>query len=198
MRRPWIILLILITLLFPEAGRSDMYYWKDDQGIENYSGGYESIPEEYRSRAKRLSLPPVPMAPPEIMPSAPNKGPTRISFIPGNPVQVQARINGIGPIPLILDTGADHTIVSPSVQSKLGLSAENIPPVILKGVTGTSYANRVWVDTIEIGEARVGPLLIAVYPADLRGAEGLLGRDFLFKFNITIDSKERVVTLTPY
>jgi hypothetical protein len=196
--RKWIFILLLILLLFPEAGMSDMYFWKDDQGIENYSGSYESIPEGYRSKAQKLSLPPVPAAPPELTEGFPKKGPTRIPFSPGSPVLVQARINGIGPISLILDTGADHTIISPAVLSRLGLSAENAMPVTLKGVTGTAFAKRVWVDFIEIGEARVGPLMIAVYPADLKGAEGLLGRDFLFKFNMTIDSKERVVTLTPH
>ncbi|HMK66852.1 MAG TPA: retropepsin-like aspartic protease [Thermodesulfobacteriota bacterium] len=192
------IFILLVFLLIPEAGFSDMFYWVDEQGIENYSGNMESIPERYRSRAQRLSLPPAPIAPLELAPSDPPKRPTRIPFSPGAPVLVQARINGIGPIPLILDTGADHTIISPSALARLGISGENVPSVTLKGVTGTASASRVWVDFIEIGEARVGPLLIAVYPADLKGAEGLLGRDFLFKFNMTIDSKERVVTLTPH
>ncbi len=54
-----------------------------------------------------------------------------------------------------------------------------------------------WVDFIEVGETRVGPLFIVVYAADLKGADGLLGRDFLSHLNLTIDSKERLVTLTP-
>ena len=196
--RHWIVILVLTCLLLPGTAQSDMYYWIDDQGIENYSGNVESIPESYRPKARRLSLPPVPAAPPDLPEKSIPKGPTRIPFSPGAPVLVQARINGIGPIPLILDTGADNTIISPSVFARLGLPAETTPSVILKGVTGTAYANRVWVESIEIGEAKVGPLLVAVYPADLKGAEGLLGRDFLFKFNVTIDSKERIVTLTPH
>jgi hypothetical protein len=55
----------------------------------------------------------------------------------------------------------------------------------------------VWVNSVEVGEARVGPLLIIAHDADLKGADGLLGRDFLANFNVTIDSKERVVTLAP-
>jgi hypothetical protein len=39
--------------------------------------------------------------------------------------------------------------------------------------------------------------LIAVYEADLKGADGLLGRDFLSHLKVTIDPKEKVVTLTP-
>ena len=191
----WILAVILICLSIPERGMSDIYYWTDKQGIQNYTGTLESIPEEYRSRAEALSLQPTP-PPPELKPSPPNKGITRIPFSPGSPVLVQARINGIGPVTLILDTGAEGTIISPSVLSRLGLSFENAPPITLRGVTGMGYAGRVWVDFIEIGETRVGPLLIAVYEADLKGAAGLLGRDFLSHLKVTIDPKEKVVTLT--
>ena len=195
--RHWMIAVILMGLLFPETGWSDIYFWIDNQGIRNYTATLESVPEEYRSRAEALSLLPTPPPPPELQPSPPNKGQTRIPFSPGSPVLVQARINGIGPVTLILDTGAEGTIISPSVLSRLGLSSENTPPLILKGVTGMGYASRVWVDFIEVGETRVGPLLIAVYEADLKGAAGLLGRDFLSHLKVTIDPKEKVVTLTP-
>jgi hypothetical protein len=50
---------------------------------------------------------------------------------------------------------------------------------------------------VEVEEAKVGPLLIIVHEANLKGADGLLGRDFLANFNVTIDSKECVVTLAP-
>jgi hypothetical protein len=195
--RRWLITLILICLFFPQAGSADIYYWIDDQGIQNYTARIESVPEAYRSKAQLLSLQPAPPAPPELNLSPPTKGPTRIPFSPGAPILVQARINGIGPISLILDTGAERTMISPSVQSRLGLTPENAPPITLKGVTGMGYANRVWVNFIEVGESRVGPLLIAVYAADLKGAEGLLGWDFLSRLNVTIDSKEKVVTLIP-
>jgi hypothetical protein len=68
---------------------------------------------------------------------------------------------------------------------------------VVRGVTGKSYAEAVWVNSLEIEEAKVGPLLIIAHDADLKGADGLLGRDFLANFNVTIDSKERIVTLAP-
>jgi len=60
-----------------------------------------------------------------------------------------------------------------------------------------SYVDAVWVNSVEVGEARVGPLLIIAHDADLKDADGLLGRDFLANFNVTIDSREKVVTLAP-
>jgi predicted aspartyl protease len=122
---------------------------------------------------------------------------TKIPFTPGLPVLVNAKINGAGPITLILDTGSDRTLVAPAALQGLGISTENGPRGILKGVTGASYVDAVWVNSVEVGEAKVGPLLIIAYDGDLKTADGLLGRDFLAHFNVTIDSKERVVTLAP-
>ena len=193
----WAATLILICVLLSGQALADIYYWVDDQGTQYYTARFESIPEPYRSKALLLPLPPSPPAPPEPERSPSPKGLTRIPFTPGLPVLVSVKINGAGPITLILDTGSDRTLVAPAALQSLGISTENAPRGILKGVTGTSYVDAVWVNSVEVGEARVGPLLIIAHDADLKGADGLLGRDFLANFNVTIDSKERVVTLAP-
>jgi len=195
--RPWTIAFILIFMLLPGLALGDIYYWMDDQGTQHYTTRFESIPEPYRSKAIPLPLPTSPPVPPEITPRPLPKGLTKIPFTPGSPVLVSAKINGGGPITLILDTGADRTMVAPSALLRLGISFENTLRGVVRGVTGASYAEAVWVNSVEIEEARVGPLLIIAHDADLKGADGLLGRDFLANFNVTIDSKERVVTLAP-
>jgi len=195
--RPWTIAFILIILLLPGLGLGDIYYWMDDQGTQHYTTRLESIPEPYRSKAVPLPLPTSPPVPPEITPGPSQKGLTKIPFTPGSPVLVSAKINDAGPITLILDTGADRTMVAPSALSRLGISFENSLRGVVRGVTGASYAEAVWVNSVEVEEARVGPLLIIAHDADLKGADGLLGRDFLANFNVTIDSKERLVTLAP-
>ncbi len=195
--RPWIIAFFLIFMLLPAQAFGDIYYWIDDQGTQHYNTTLESIPESYRSRAIPLSLPTSPPVPPEITPRSSPTGVTKISFTPGSPVLVIAKINGSGPITLILDTGADRTMVAPSALSRLGISFENALRGVVRGITGASYAEAVWVNSVEIEEAKVGPLLIIAHDADLKGADGLLGRDFLANFNVTIDSKERIVTLAP-
>jgi hypothetical protein len=188
---------IFICILLPGLAFADIYYWIDPQGTQYYTTRPESIPEPYRSKALLLSLPTSPPAPPEMERSLPQKVPIQISFTPGSPVLVSARINGAGPITLILDTGSERTLVAPSVLRKLGISTEHTPRGIIKGVTGISYADAVWVHSVEVGEAKAGPFLIIAHDADLKEADGLLGRDFLSNFNVTINSKERVVTLTP-
>ena len=51
----------------PVLALAEIYYWVDDQGIQNYTSRFESIPESYRSGAQTLSLPTSP-APPELQP----------------------------------------------------------------------------------------------------------------------------------
>jgi len=80
---------------------------------------------------------------------------------------------------------------------RLGISTAGAPQAEIRGVTGTAQGQLVQVLSVEVGEARAGPLLIIAHDADLKQAEGLLGRDFLERFTVTIDAKERVVTLVP-
>ena len=189
--------LIAIFVLIPGLALAEIYYWVDDQGNQQFTTNYESIPERYRSDVSPLPYSKGPPTPPEVQSTFSAKGATRIPFTPGSPVLVSARINGAGPITLIFDTGADRTLVAPSVFLRLGISIENASRALIKGVTGASYGDALWVNSVEVGEAKAGPLLIIAYDANLKGADGLLGRDFLSHFHVTIDSKEQVVSLTP-
>jgi len=182
----------LLIALLPGWAWAQMYQWEDEQGTVHYTNELQSVPEPFRSRAR--FVPASPMAPPAV---APAQGITRIPFTPGSPILVSARINGGGPVTLILDTGADRTMLTPMALWRLGISTDNAPPAEIKGATGTARAALVQVLSVEVGEARAGPLLIIAHDADLKQAEGLLGRDFLERFTVTIDAKERVVTLVP-
>ncbi len=196
--RNWVVALILICyLLLFKSALADIYYWVDDRGTQYYTTRLESIPEPYRFKAQQLSLPTSPPAPPELTPNRPLKSLIKISFTPGSPILVSAKINGAGPITLVLDTGSDRTLVAPSVLSNLGISGENAFKGMLKGVTGMSYADAIWVNSVEVGDVRVGPFLIIAHDAKLKGADGLLGRDFLAHFDVRIDSKEGIATLAP-
>jgi hypothetical protein len=54
------------------------------------------------------------------------------------------------------------------------------------------------VDSMEVGEARVGKMPVGSYELPgTQAGDGLLGRDFLDQFTVTIDSSVGVVTLAP-
>jgi aspartyl protease/uncharacterized protein DUF4124 len=182
----------LIYLLIPLSAHAQVYHWVDDQGTTHYSTGLESVPEPYRAQAR--SLPdPADRGQPEAV--APADEATRIPFTPGSPILVSAQINGLGPVTLILDTGADRTMVTPAALAQLGIPVPDGAIADLKGVTGSSRAPVVWVTSIAIGGAAAGPLWILAHDAALREADGLLGRDFLALFSVTIDVDSNVVTL---
>jgi Aspartyl protease len=67
----------------------------------------------------------------------------------------------------------------------------------MAGVTGTTDVRRVAIESLAIGEARVARLQVVAHDMDQPGIDGLLGRDFLDQFKVTIDSTIGVVTLAP-
>jgi hypothetical protein len=63
-------------------------------------------------------------------------------------------------------------------------------------VTGQATVGVHDVASLEIGNVKVGPLKVLAHTA-AHQADGLLGRDFLERFTVTIDSAGGRVTLTP-
>lgn len=191
------LLLILLALLAgPVAAQAQMVRWTDDQGLVHYSEGLDSVPERYRATARPVALPTSPRAAEPRQPGAP-PGVTKIPFKPGSPIMVNAKINGGGPVTLMLDTGASITVVNSLALWRLGISTWFAPRAEIRGATGTTSVDMVRVQSIEVGEAKAGPLMIVAHDIESKEVDGLLGRDFLDHFNVNIDSAAGVVTLSP-
>lgn len=190
-----------LLALLPAVCGAQMYRWEED-GAVHFSNAPDLVPESNRSSSASPSDPAVPDAvpDPEIRnePPAPPSSLTRIPFAPGAPIIVSARISDAAiPVSLILDTGADRTVIAPQALQRIGISTQNGSQTLIRGVTGSGHADVVQVASVQVGDAKVGPLRIVAHDADLRQAEGLLGRDFLEHFTVTIDAREQVVTLAP-
>jgi len=182
-------------VLVTEA-RAQVYHWVDDQAVIHYTTGIESVPERYRDSARVMASSPVDSPTPES-PAPGRTGATVIPFVAGRPIVVAARINGVGPVMLVLDTGADRTMVAPAALARVGIPTPGLYQAEIRGVTGATRADVVSVDSLEVGNARAGPLTIVAHDADLPEADGLLGRDFLSLFSVAIDARASVVTLEP-
>ncbi len=191
------VLLVLAVLGGPVAAQAQMLQWTDSEGRVHYSQGLDSVPERYRATAKPLLLPPTPPSPEPRESATGPSNVTKIPFKPGSPIMVQAKINGGGPVTLILDTGADTTVVNPLALWRLGISTWFAPRAEIRGATGTTRVDVVRVEAIEVGEAKAGPLAVIAHDIEFSDADGLLGRDFLSHFNVSIDSAAGVVTLAP-
>jgi hypothetical protein len=202
--RPLLILgLTLGGVLATSGGASaQIYRWTDERGEIRYSQGIHSVPPRFRGGAVMMSPPSPPAAPapaaPDTAAASSSAGVARIPFTPGQPITVTARINGGGATQLILDTGAQGTVISPTALAALGVSYRDAVRGSIKGVTGDASVLAVRVESIEVEGARFGPLMVVSHDAGLgSGRDGLLGRDFLDNFIVTIDSSARLVTLTP-
>lgn len=181
---------------------AQIYRWTDERGEVRFSQGIQSVPPRFRGGAVMMSAPsqppPAPAPPEPATGISPPAGVARIPFTPGRPIMVSARINGGGTTQLILDTGAQGTVINPTALAALGVSYRDAVRGSIKGVTGDAKVLAVRIDSIEVEGARAGPLMVVSHDAGLgSGSDGLLGRDFLDNFIVTIDSAARIVTLTP-
>jgi hypothetical protein len=122
---------------------------------------------------------------------------TVIDFRPGQPIYVVARLNNIEIARLILDTGADRTVITPRSLRAAGVGNRPVASGRIHGATGTAEVQAYQIESIEIGAARVDRLLVLSHDINLPESDGLLGRDFLEHFKVTIDNRAGTVTLTP-
>ena len=99
---------------------AQVFHWVDDEGVVHYTTGLESVPERYRAAARPLAVSPVEASPPGVAAVPARTGIATVPFVVGTPIVVQARINGAGPVALVLDTGADRTMVAPAALARLG------------------------------------------------------------------------------
>jgi len=197
------LLLVLVALALPPDAAAQMYRWTDDRGSVFYTQGIDSVPDRYRAGARSIGA----ASAPEPAVSAPKPGApaagtatvpgvTRITFTPGKPIMVKARINEGGTADLMLDTGAQVTVINPRVLAALGVSMREAGRSVIRGVTGSSDALSVDLASLEVAGARVGPLRVVSHDVGFE-ADGLLGRDFLDRFTVNIDNRAGVVTLAP-
>jgi hypothetical protein len=196
-RRAGLALIVLAgccCLAAPAAG--DLYRWTDAEGTVHYTADLASIPPTFRDTATPLNTPQArPISPPTA------NEPVALKVSPGAPITVEARLNGVG-LTLIVDTGADRTVISPEVIERAGLAGGAGRSVQVIGVTGTSTATLVTLPLLDVAGARIGPIVVVAHPlpSTFRGSDavdGLLGRDVLDAFTLSVDTASGRATLTP-
>lgn len=184
----------------PSTALAQFYRWLDENGNAHYAEGIDTVPQRYRSVAVPLGMRNRPAPSPATTTAAtPSTGAaTEIRFVPGRHIIVDARINGGPTIKLILDTGAGGTLISPRALAASGVSLTRGTRIgRSRGIAKDAEVDvtRVAIDSLEVGGARVGRMVVSSYDMDMADVEGLLGQDFLGNFNVTIDANEGIVKL---
>jgi predicted aspartyl protease len=177
-------------------GAAQTFRWTDEGGTTHFVEGIDNVPPHYRSKAVQIG--------PRNRPAEPEPTPARaeavIRFKPGRQIIVDARVNGSASCRLLLDTGAGHTLINPRVLRAAGVSlTRGTLSGKARGVAKDAEieVQGVMVDSLEVGGARVSRLMVAAYDMDYSEADGLLGMDFLGRFDVSIDTAAGIVKLAP-
>ena len=182
-------LLLIVAMAGPTW--AELYRWTDGDGIAHYTADPASIPPEFRASATVTQAPRAPDAPPR-----PAVQPTVISFTPGGPIIVSALLNGVA-VRLLVDTGADRTMITPAVAARAGMGEPQGRSVQIVGVTGRASAVEGTVSTLDLAGTRLGNVSVIVHEPRLANADGLLGRDILDAFTLTVDPAQGRATIVP-
>src|ERR1700760_2303455 len=103
-------------------------------------------------------------------------------------VVVPVTINGQGPFRFIVDTGANHSTISPQLARTLELETEQGSAVTLNGITGAGQVAYVSVDSLQAGSFTIeNTVLPVVEESVMAGADGILGAAGISTKSLLID-----------
>jgi predicted aspartyl protease len=114
---------------------------------------------------------------------------------------VPVHINGAGPFNLVLDTGATFTCVTTELAEQLQLPDQRGAVGIGAGVHTTARVRIIRYDSVRVGLAVVHDMpgcVLDLSALDIveTGVDGLLGLNFLRAFDVQLDFRRGILTLT--
>ena len=107
---------------------------------------------------------------------------------------VPVMVNGRGPFPFVIDTGANRTVVSDALAAQLGL-----PPsgsLQIRAAMGMARTGSVRVASLAVGRRRLLDLQAPVLEAGNLGALGMLGIDAVSDQRLVMDFRKKQMVLT--
>ena len=113
---------------------------------------------------------------------------------------VPVRINGHGPYPFAVDTGASSSLIDARLAEKLHLPDQGSAG-LLNGVAGSAQASKTRLRDWSVGSVRLpaGPIAsLRLTGPDGKGPAGLLGSDVLSRFGkVAVDYEHSRLILDP-
>jgi len=198
LRRRLALLAVALAAAGPAAA-AELWQWTDADGVVNYTNDPGTIPPAFRSRAREVGSPqprePAASPPTAAEPAAP-AGAAVLPREAGAPIRVPVDLNGAA-LTLIVDTGADRTVLAPAAVARAGLAASATREVGIVGLTGRATARELTVERLDLAGRSVGPLAVIVHDLGVADVDGLLGRDVLDHFTLTVEPGAARAVLTP-
>jgi|SRR5579872_1639988 len=103
-------------------------------------------------------------------------------------------INGKGPFPFVVDTGANQSAVAAELAAQLALPAGDLRP--LNGVAGVQITPTA-LATVQVGKRAANDAILSVLPAAALGGQGMLGLDQLDGGRLTLDFGRQTLSIAP-
>jgi hypothetical protein len=121
-----------------------------------------------------------------------------LRFVDRHRIVVAVSLNHTGPYNFLLDSGAQITMIDPSLATALHLETRGA--AVVSGVGSGQSASYAQLDLVEAGSHGVANQKVLVYDlqnlhSDDQHLRGILGEDFLGKFDVLIDNAHRLLCL---
>jgi aspartyl protease family protein len=152
-----------------------------------------------------MTRPRVSAPPPEPEVAPPARPRARRVELPPDTVQVRRHggnwfvdvtLNDMHQAPFLVDTGAFACAITPELAEAIGIVPDpDVPPVLVRGVTGSTWGRRVTIPSIRVGETEARDVIAVVVP--LPGMQGILGNTFLSRYTATLNPGQARLTLQP-
>jgi clan AA aspartic protease (TIGR02281 family) len=109
---------------------------------------------------------------------------------------VEVTLNDLHQATFLVDTGASACAITPELADALGIVPDpDEPPVLVRGVAGSTWGRRVKIPSIRVGETEARDVIAFVIA--LPGMQGILGNTFLSHYTATLDPGRARLTLQP-
>ena len=102
---------------------------------------------------------------------------------------VEVMLNGQGPFQMMVDTGANSSVISIETADRLGLARG--APVEMHGIIGVQTVDTVMIDTLQMGRRIRRQMRVSIVAERHLGAAGLLGLDWLGVNSLMLNYGER-------
>jgi clan AA aspartic protease (TIGR02281 family) len=184
----WALLVGYVSINTP-AIAGEMYRWVDEQGRVHLT----DTPPKSKSVLQELKVyqPSARDQAPELSgPSMSESG--MVKMIPtksGGTVVVETVLNRRLTVPMLLDTGADFTVLTKQAANDLRLSPlDHLPKLEFKTAGGAVNFPVATLQSLRVGTAEARDVNVAI-DSDGRMSMGLLGMTFLRHFRVTVDQQ---------
>ena len=107
---------------------------------------------------------------------------------------VPVMVNGRGPFPFVIDTGANRSVVSDALAAQLGLPSTGF--LQIRAAAGVARTDSVRVASLAVGSRRLSNFQAPVLQADNLGALGMLGIDAVADQRLVMDFGKKQMSLT--